>query len=57
MLKMYGNLYATEKSDFDEVVNALKKEGFDIAYQADIAGVIIKEVGNLEHDEHEDQNT
>lgn len=54
MLKMYGNLYATEKSDFDEVVNALKKEGFDIAYQADIAGVIIKEVNNLEH---EDQNT
>lgn len=54
MLKMYGNLYATEKSDFDEVVNALKREGFDIAYQSDIAGVIIKEVGNLDN---EDQNT
>lgn len=50
MLKMVGQAYSSEKSDFDTIVKALEREGFAIAYQTENSGAILKEVSNLESD-------
>lgn len=44
MLMVYGNAYADTKEKMNEVVSALKKSNFIIAYNSDTNIVIMKEV-------------
>ena len=48
MLKVIANIYANEKTDFDEVINSLKSDGYEIAYQNETSAIILKEVDDLE---------
>jgi len=52
MLKVYGNLYGNVKEDFDALVSALTREGFEIAYQSETNGTVIKEVQTLDESEN-----
>ena len=56
MLKVYGNAYADNKENFDEIVKALENAGFEIAYNYENSGIIMKEVASLnENEEVEDE--
>lgn len=47
MLKVFGHIYANEKNDFEQIADALRREGYQIAYEGEINGSVIKEVSNL----------
>lgn len=47
MLKVFGHIYATTKEDFTALTNALADDGFEIAYEGDNSGTIIKDVATL----------
>lgn len=51
MLKVFGNVYSDNKDNFDVIVRALEREGFEIAYNTENSGVVEKEVSNLNEDE------
>jgi len=51
MLKVFGNAYSDNKDNFSEIVKALENAGFEIAYQYDNSGIIMKEVTSLNEDE------
>ena len=44
MLKAYGNIFSDSKEKLEEITAPLKAAGFDIAYQSEIGGIIVKEV-------------
>lgn len=56
MLKVYGNAYSDNKENFKEIVDALEREGFEIAYSYENSGIIMKEVQSL-NDESENQES
>lgn len=47
MLKVFGHIYANTKEDFEQVANALEREGYQIAYEGEMNGSVIKEVNSL----------
>ena len=55
MLKVYGNVYSDRKEQFDEIVRVLENGGFEIAYNYDNNGIVMKEVETL-HPEEETEN-
>lgn len=52
MLKVYGGIYSNTKDDFDVMAKALSNEGFQIAYQNETSGTVIKEVQTLDESEN-----
>jgi hypothetical protein len=56
MLKVYGNAYADNKENFDEIVKALEAGGFTIAYNYENSGIIEKEVTSLNEDTENELN-
>ena len=52
MLKVFGTLYGNVKEDFDAMVKALTNDGFQIAYQSETNGTVIKEVQTLDESEN-----
>lgn len=50
MLKMYGNIYGQTVEDFNAIKEALEAEGFQIAYQTEVAGAVVKEVESVENE-------
>lgn len=44
MLKYYGNLYSGTKEDLDAILEVLEPEGFQLAYQGEFGGTLVKEV-------------
>lgn len=53
MLKIYGQIYSNSKEDFDVLTNALRDNGFDIAYQSETNGTVVKEVASLAESENQ----
>ena len=53
MLKIYGQIYSNSKEDFDVLTNALRDNGFDIAYQSETNGTVVKEVTSLVESENQ----
>lgn len=53
MLKIYGQIYSSSKEDFDVLTNALRDNGFDIAYQSETNGTVVKEVTSLVESENQ----
>ena len=51
MLKVFGHIYSNNNEDFELMANALKDNGFEIAYEADNNGTVIKDVVSLEDTE------
>ena len=47
MLKVYGNAYSDKEDQFKEIVKALEDGGFEIAYNYENSGIIMKEVETL----------
>lgn len=47
MLKVFGHIYSNNSEDFELMANALKDNGFEIAYEADNNGTVIKNVSSL----------
>lgn len=57
MLKVYGTAYSDKKENFDEIVKVLEAGGFEVAYNFENSGTIIKEVRTLnEDDDNESEN-
>ena len=53
MLKIYGQIYSNSKEDFDVLTNELRDNGFDIAYQSETNGTVVKEVASLAESENQ----
>ena len=53
MLKVYGHIYSDSEDKLKEVVSALAREGYEVAYETVNNVTIIKEV----EDEQEDSTT
>ena len=51
MLKVFGHIYANDKNDFELLTNALENDGYQIAYEGETSGSIIKEVQSLNGDD------
>lgn len=47
MLKVFGHVYSGNENDFKAIKEALENEGYQIAYEGDNNGDIIKEVTSL----------
>lgn len=47
MLKVFGHVYSGNENDFNAIKEALANEGYQIAYEGDNNGDIIKEVASL----------
>ena len=47
MLKVFGHIYSNSSEDFNQIMAALEDDGFEIAYEGDNNGSIIKEVNSL----------
>ncbi len=56
MLKVYGSAYSDKKENFEEIVKVLEAGGFEIAYNFENSGTIIKEVTNFAEDDDESEN-
>lgn len=54
MLKVYGHIYSDSEDKLKEVVSALAREGYEVAYETVNNVTIIKEVAD---DEQEDSTT
>ena len=52
MLKVFGGIYGNNKQDFDLITEALTSKGFEIAYQNETSGTVIKEVNTLDDNEN-----
>ena len=48
MLKVFGGIYANTKEDYEVLKNAIEDNGFEVAYNSETSGTIIKEVQSLE---------
>jgi len=55
MLKVFGHIYANTKEDFEQVANALEREGYQIAYEGEMNGSVIKDVASLNGDEENEE--
>lgn len=53
MLKQVGSIYAQTKEEMNNLEKCLKTEGYDIAFDTETGGIIIKEV---EESENESEN-
>ena len=53
MFKVCGNLYGQTKVDFEEMRQVLEASGYQVAYQSEIGGVVIKEMPDIEGDANE----
>lgn len=51
MLKIMANIYGNDKESFDEIGRTLENEGYSIAYQNELSGIVVKEVDNLESED------
>lgn len=47
MLKVFGHIYSSNNEDFEAIASALANNGFEIAYEADNNGTVIKTVKSL----------
>ena len=47
MLKVFGHIYSNSKEDFNAIKASLENDGFEIAYEGDNSGSIIKDVASL----------
>ena len=47
MLKVVGQVYANEKTEFSNMISALESAGYEIAYVTETNATVIKEVENL----------
>lgn len=56
MLKVYGNAYSDNADNFKEVVKALEAGGFQVAYNFENSGTIIKDVVSLTENDDESEN-
>ena len=56
MLKVYGNAYSDKEEQFKEIVKALENGGFEVAYNYDNSGIIMKEVESLHPELEEVEN-
>ena len=46
MLKVFGHIYSDNAEDFNTLITALEKEGYEVAYDYPTNATIIKEVEN-----------
>lgn len=53
MLKVVGNIYGSDVTTFEELKEVLEREGYEVAYQTDMSGVVVKEVESLAESENQ----
>lgn len=53
MLKVFGHIYSSTREDFDEIKASLENDGFEIAYEGDNSGTVIKDVVSLDGEEED----
>lgn len=51
MLKVFGHIYSNSNEDFNAMASALADNGFEIAYENENSGTVIKDVVSLEDNE------
>lgn len=50
MLKVFGHIYSNSNEDFDVIKSALEDDGYEIAYESETSGSVIKDVVSLTED-------
>lgn len=53
MLKVFGHIYSSNNEDFEAMTSALEDNGFEIAYEGDNSGTVIKDVVSLDGEEED----
>ena len=53
MLKVVANIYSNTKEDFEMVTRSLINSGYEIAYQNEGSGIVLKEVSTLDSENPE----
>ena len=47
MLKVFGHIYSNSNEDFNAMASALADNGFEIAYENENSGTVIKDVVSI----------